>query len=170
MGSAAQPPLTITVSSAGGLRSWGAAPGPPRTASRPGLAYQGRLRWAVGDQLPAAVRGADAGRCARSRRADIQFAFGIPTADMLRRIRTAGARFSVQVGSAENARRAVDAGAAYLICQGIEAAGHVQSTTPLDDLLPAVVEQAKDVPVSPPAASPQALTCAACSRRAPPAC
>ena len=148
MGSAAQPPLTIAVSSAGGLGSLGSG---TRTTADSVRTRVSRIKaatdrpFAINYLLPFEAPTLDVALEAGA--PIIQFAFGIPTADMLRRIRTSGARFSVQVGSAENARRAVDAGAAYLICQGIEAAGHVQSTTPLEDLLPAVVEQAKDVPV-----------------------
>lgn len=53
----------------------------------------------------------------------------------------------VQVGSAEGAQRAIGDGADFVICQGIEAGGHVQSTTPLASLLPQVVELAKGVPI-----------------------
>jgi NAD(P)H-dependent flavin oxidoreductase YrpB (nitropropane dioxygenase family) len=38
-------------------------------------------------------------------------------------------------------------GVDFLICQGTEAGGHVQSTTPLHDLLPAVVEASDGIPV-----------------------
>jgi NAD(P)H-dependent flavin oxidoreductase YrpB (nitropropane dioxygenase family) len=51
-----------------------------------------------------------------------------------------------QVASVDEARRAVEAGADALIVQGVEAGGHVQSTTPLLVLLPAV-RRAVDVPL-----------------------
>ena len=148
MGSAAQPPLTIAVSTAGGLGSLGS--GLSATADsirtrvsriRTATDRPFALNYLLPFQAPTLDVALEAGAPI------IQFAFGIPAPDIVARIRKAGARFSVQVGSAEGARRAVDAGAAYLICQGIEAAGHVQSTTPLDDLLPAVVEEARDVPI-----------------------
>ena len=41
----------------------------------------------------------------------------------------------VQVANEEGARRAVALGADFLICQGIEAGGHVQSTQRLRDVL-----------------------------------
>jgi nitronate monooxygenase len=62
-------------------------------------------------------------------------------------IRKAGASFGVQVATPDGARAAVDAGAAYLVAQGLEAGGHVQSSTPLKDLLPKVLAEAGDVPV-----------------------
>ncbi|MDP3195458.1 nitronate monooxygenase family protein [Tabrizicola sp.] len=59
----------------------------------------------------------------------------------------AGALVGIQVASALGARKALDAGADFLIAQGNEAGGHVQSTTPLQDLLPAVLAEAHRVPV-----------------------
>ena len=53
----------------------------------------------------------------------------------------------VQVGSVEGARAAMATGADFIICQGVEAGGHVQSTTELSKLLPRVLEVADDVPV-----------------------
>jgi len=77
----------------------------------------------------------------------VQFAWGIPPADVVAAIRGARARMGIQVASVTGARRALDAGADYLICQGIEAGGHVQSSRALYDLLPAIVAEAKDLPV-----------------------
>jgi nitronate monooxygenase len=59
----------------------------------------------------------------------------------------AGAKVGVQVANAEGAQRAIDAGADFLIAQGVEAGGHVQSTTPLATLLPQVLAVAGDRPV-----------------------
>ena len=53
----------------------------------------------------------------------------------------------VQVGTADGAKAAVSCGADFLICQGIEAGGHVQSTIELTTLLPQVVSAAAEVPV-----------------------
>ena len=44
----------------------------------------------------------------------------------------------LQVGSPEGARAAADLGADFIICQGFEAGGHVQSSTPLIPLLKSV--------------------------------
>lgn len=77
----------------------------------------------------------------------IQFAFGMPTSEAAASIRRAGARFGVQIANAEGAQRAVDLGADYLICQGFEAGGHVQSAAPLEEALPRVVAVAGRVPV-----------------------
>jgi nitronate monooxygenase len=53
----------------------------------------------------------------------------------------------VQVGSASGAGQAAADGADVLIAQGVEAGGHVQSTTPLADLIGAVAEVAGRTPV-----------------------
>ena len=58
-----------------------------------------------------------------------------------------GIRVGVQVGSAAGAAAAIAAGADFVIAQGMEAGGHVQSTTPLARLLPAVLATAGQVPV-----------------------
>jgi nitronate monooxygenase len=53
----------------------------------------------------------------------------------------------IQVANALGARAAMDAGADYLVCQGIEAGGHVQSSMPLRDALAAVLDVAAETPV-----------------------
>jgi nitronate monooxygenase len=77
----------------------------------------------------------------------VQFSWGSPRAESVAAIRKAGAKFGVQVGTALGARAALDAGAAYLVAQGNEAGGHVQSSTPLAELLPLVLKEAGRVPV-----------------------
>ena len=77
----------------------------------------------------------------------IQFAWGIPPAETVAAIRKAGAKMGIQISSIAGARRALAAGSDYLICQGTEAGGHVQATKALYDVLPAVIEEAKTVPV-----------------------
>ena len=76
----------------------------------------------------------------------VTFSWGIDAA-RITLAKRAGARVGVQVGSAEGARLACDAGADFLIAQGVEAGGHVQSTTPLARLLPMVLAVAGDIPV-----------------------
>ncbi|HRH75755.1 MAG TPA: nitronate monooxygenase [Cellvibrionaceae bacterium] len=79
----------------------------------------------------------------------VQFSWGIPDTKMVELIRRHKARFGVQVACVGGARRAIDAGADYLVCQGVEAGGHVQSATSLNLLLPQILEIAnvKNVPV-----------------------
>lgn len=76
----------------------------------------------------------------------VTFSWGIDAA-LITRAKRADARVGVQVGNAEGARRACDLGADFLIAQGVEAGGHVQSTTPLARLLPMVLAASGEVPV-----------------------
>lgn len=58
-----------------------------------------------------------------------------------------GTKVFIQVGSVEEAKAAAEAGVDAIIAQGIEAGGHVKSTTSLSTFLPSVVEAVKPVPV-----------------------
>jgi NAD(P)H-dependent flavin oxidoreductase YrpB (nitropropane dioxygenase family) len=58
-----------------------------------------------------------------------------------------GTKVFIQVGSVEEARAAAAAGVDGIMAQGIEAGGHVKSTTSLSTLVPAVVEAVKPIPV-----------------------
>lgn len=77
----------------------------------------------------------------------IQFSWGLPSSDAVSRVREAGARMGIQVTSRQNAERALELQPDFLICQGLEAGGHVQATSFLDQALPAVLEVSADVPV-----------------------
>jgi nitronate monooxygenase len=68
-------------------------------------------------------------------------------AGLIAAFRKAGTRVGVQVGSAAGARAAIAAGADFIIAQGIEAGGHVQSSTPLAKLLAETVALAGNMPV-----------------------
>lgn len=76
----------------------------------------------------------------------VTFSWGDP-APYLSLVRSFGAKVGVQVTNEAGAKRAVQMGVDFLVCQGLEAGGHVQSTTPLWELLPRVVEAAEGVPV-----------------------
>lgn len=58
-----------------------------------------------------------------------------------------GVKVFIQVGSVEEAKRAADADVDVVIAQGFEAGGHVRGTTPIWELLPAVVAAVRPVPV-----------------------
>ena len=76
----------------------------------------------------------------------VTFSWGDASA-YVARCHAANAHVGVQVTSAEGAKRAIGSGADFVICQGVEAGGHVQSTTRLFDLLPRVVAASEGVPV-----------------------
>ena len=63
-------------------------------------------------------------------------------------LKSAGIRVGVQVGSAGGAVQAIAAGADFLIAQGMEAGGHVQSSIPLQALLRDVLAVAGNTPVA----------------------
>lgn len=58
-----------------------------------------------------------------------------------------GTKVFIQVGSVEEAKAAAEAGVDAIIAQGVEAGGHVKSTTSLSTIVPSVVEAVKPVPV-----------------------
>jgi NAD(P)H-dependent flavin oxidoreductase YrpB (nitropropane dioxygenase family) len=76
----------------------------------------------------------------------ITFSWGVSRA-AIERVHNADASAGVQVGSARGALAAMEMGADFLVCQGMEAGGHVQSTTSLARLLPEVVDIAGPTPV-----------------------
>src|ERR1019366_7542478 len=65
----------------------------------------------------------------------ITFSWGDPDPYMPK-VRAAGTKVGVQVTNVAGALRAIEQGADFLVCQGVEAGGHVQSTTSLWELLP----------------------------------
>ena len=76
----------------------------------------------------------------------VTFSWGDP-AQHLPAVRNAGARFGIQVSTQEGAKRMLDHQPDFLICQGMEAGGHVQATQPLDFTLAGVIEEAGGIPV-----------------------
>lgn len=76
----------------------------------------------------------------------ITFSWGNPN-HLIEKCHKANALVGVQVGTNDGAKSARDSGADFIICQGAEAGGHVQSTTPLMSLLNDVIHSCPDVPV-----------------------
>lgn len=76
----------------------------------------------------------------------ITLSFGLDPG-LLADIRQTGVKVGVMIGSADGASAAVAMGADFLIAQGIEAGGHVQSSRPLAELLAEVIARAGQVPV-----------------------
>ena len=81
----------------------------------------------------------------------VQFSWGMPNAEHVRQIHDEGAKLGVQITGAGSARQAIDLGADYLVCQGMEAGGHLQGLRPLDqtfdEVMDAVRGQRSPVPV-----------------------
>jgi len=77
----------------------------------------------------------------------IQFSWGMPERKMIDAIRSAKAVLGIQVTSRASANAALQLGADYLVCQGIEAGGHVHASRPLAQALEEVLAVAGAVPV-----------------------
>lgn len=78
---------------------------------------------------------------------NFQFSWGLPSREMVSKIKDAGAKYGVQVSSGQNAEKALELQPDFLFCQGLEAGGHIQATQYLKDALPQVLEVAGDIPV-----------------------
>ena len=148
VGGCATPALVAAVGEAGGLGTLACTWTPPellapllarvRTLTAKPFAANLVLWFEVDDQLEALLALAVP---------VVTFSWGRPGRDRIARCHAAGARVAVQVGTAAGARAAREDGADALIAQGVEAGGHVQSTTPLGDLLADVLEAAGGTPV-----------------------
>ncbi len=145
-GSVAGPDLCAAVSQAGGLGSMGVTWAEPSAAAA--LVADVRSRtdrpFAVNFALAFEPKGLAA--VLEAGAPVMTFSWGDPAlcADVVRR---AGAKLGVQAGSAEGVRRAVELVADFIICQGAEAGGHVQSSTRLDRLLQESLRIAGEIPV-----------------------
>lgn len=80
---------------------------------------------------------------------------------LIGKVRSTGAKVGVQVGHPEGGRLAAEAGATFIIAQGCEAGGHVQSTMPLETLLAGLHETVGDLPI----VAAGGLSTAGCVRR-----
>src|SRR5258707_8764878 len=76
----------------------------------------------------------------------VTFSWGLP-GQLIEKVHRSHALVGVQVGTALGARLARENGADFVICQGVEAGGHVQSTRPLLDLLAETKQALGDVPI-----------------------
>lgn len=77
----------------------------------------------------------------------IQFSWGMPTIEMVNKMKAHKVVLGIQVTSELSAKKAISLGADYLVCQGVEAGGHVHASRPLADTLKQVLKVAKNIPV-----------------------
>tara|TARA_R110002073_G_scaffold89852_5_gene212473 strand:- start:41392 stop:42387 length:996 start_codon:yes stop_codon:yes gene_type:complete len=77
----------------------------------------------------------------------IQFSWGLPNKNMIDTIKSNNGIMGIQVTGEASALKAIAIGADYLVCQGLEAGGHVHATRSLDMALEEVLRVAKDIPV-----------------------
>jgi nitronate monooxygenase len=76
----------------------------------------------------------------------IAFSWGDPSVH-IPLVHEFGAKVGVQVGNMEGAKRARDIGADFIICQGMEAGGHVQATESLMMWISDAIKECAPVPV-----------------------
>jgi nitronate monooxygenase len=147
-GGAAGPALAAAVSEAGGCGLVGLIAIPPPAIA--GMIAEIRALTAkpfgagvvlVEPDAPAQIE-----TCLEAKLPLLVLFWGDPT-PWVRPARAAGTRVAAQVGSVDEARAAAAAGVDFVIAQGVEAGGHVRGTTPLAELLPAVVESVRPLPV-----------------------
>tara|TARA_R110002051_G_scaffold210668_1_gene276153 strand:+ start:1336 stop:2460 length:1125 start_codon:yes stop_codon:yes gene_type:complete len=77
----------------------------------------------------------------------IQFSWGMPTKEMVAKMKEANVVLGIQVTSEASAKTALELGADYLVCQGTEAGGHVHASRPLAEALERVLKIAGNTPV-----------------------
>lgn len=147
MGGRALPELAIAVSNAGGLGAIGTGRASADVVRRLVLQIKSATNRPFAVNFLLALNPVTLPIALDAGAPIVQFAWGIPTLENVTTIRNAGAKMGIQISSVAGARRALDVGADYLICQGTEAGGHVQATRALYEVLPAVIDEAKTVPV-----------------------
>ncbi len=146
IGSMAGVDLAAAVSNAGGLGSMALTWAPPDTAreligeiksrtSQPFFA-----NFVLAFPIPSLDAALEAGIPI------VTFSWGDPQ-QLIQKCHNANALVGVTVGTADGAKSAQAAGADFIICQGMEAGGHVQSTTPLLHLLDETVKACSDIPI-----------------------
>ena len=141
----AGPELAIAVPDAGALGALALTPESPEAAGqmvrqvRESTAGTFFVNYVLRSEPRSLAQALDAGA------PGVQFSWGMPTVEHVRRVRAAGATLGVQVTGAGSTRQALDLGADYLVCQGMEAGGHVQGIRPLDQTLDEVLDQARQV-------------------------
>lgn len=148
-GGLAGPALAAAVSNAGGLGVLGMG-GLPEPVVREQVRELRQLTdgpFGVNIILPL-LGGDDAPiECCLSERVPVLVLFWGDPAPYVDRAHAVGTKVVVQAGSVEEARAAAAAGVDAVMIQGVEAGGHVRSTTSLSILLPAVVDAVAPLPV-----------------------
>ena len=76
----------------------------------------------------------------------VTFAWGNPK-QLVQKCHDANTLVGVQVGTNDGAKSSRDFGVDFIICQGAEAGGHVQSTTALLSLVEDVIQSCPDIPI-----------------------
>jgi len=139
------PELAIAVADAGALGSLALTRESPEAAERLVRQVKAATRGAFFVNYVLRAEPPSLARALEARPPAVQFSWGMPTAEHVRLVRAAGAKLGVQVTGAGSARTALELGADYLVCQGMEAGGHVQAVRPLDETLDEVLREVSRV-------------------------
>ncbi len=78
----------------------------------------------------------------------IQFSWGIPSTEIVSKLKKNSIKIGIQVVSKQNALKAIEIEPDYLVCQGIEAGGHIHASKPLMTALEEVLSVAGGIPVA----------------------
>lgn len=145
-GSIAGPDLAAAVSDAGGMGALGLTWASPAEALRRVEVVRSKTTrpFQVNFVLAFEPRSLAAALQAGAR--VVTFSWGLPGPE-IPLVRSFGATLGIQVTTRDGARRALDLGADFLICQGVEAGGHVQATQCMWNVLSDILEVARSVPV-----------------------
>jgi NAD(P)H-dependent flavin oxidoreductase YrpB (nitropropane dioxygenase family) len=146
MGGVALAELAAAVAGAGGLGMVGGVRLSPAFLDQTLASLPQQLRSRVGVNFLMPFLDPEALDVAAAKVRVVEFFYGDPDDDLVRRVHAAGALAVWQVGTVEEARAAAGAGCDFIVAQGIEAGGHVRGTVGLLPLLDQVLEAVR-VPV-----------------------
>jgi nitronate monooxygenase len=147
-GGLAGPALAAAVSNAGGLGVLGMGGLPVPLIREQIRELRALTRSPFGVNIIMPLMGDDAPiECCLEERVPVLVLFWGDPGPYVERAHAAGTRVVAQVGSVEEAKAVAAAGVDVVMIQGIEAGGHVRSTTSLSILLPATVDAVRPLPV-----------------------
>lgn len=148
MDGAATPPLVVAVADAGGFGTLPLGFRSPATALKQ---VEEIKKYAHGSYMANFVLNFPTLSFTTAVQAGVRtmlFSWGLPSPYMLEQIRDADIRMGIQVSDALGAQQALELGPDFLVCQGLEAGGHVQGNMPLMDALEEVLAVANNIPVA----------------------
>ena len=146
IGSMAGVELAAAVTNAGGLGSVALTWTPPENAAQTVHSIRAQTQRPFFVNFVLAFPPASLDAALEAGAPIVTFSWGQP-GKLVERVHRSRALVGVQVGTCEGAKLARDAGADFIICQGIEAGGHVQSTIPLLTLVEQVSHECRNLPI-----------------------
>jgi len=145
-GSIAGPELAAAVSEAGALGSMGLTWTNPESAVKQVRLVREATSAPFAANFVLSFEPAALIPCLEAGVSIVTFSWGNPT-ELWPLVRSFGAKVGIQVGNIEGAKIAAQLSPDFIICQGVEAGGHVQSTRELESFLADVVSLCGTIPV-----------------------